>query len=216
VALDVLLRNGKIPDLLTPFVAQMVYQGVDTDELDKLLSVEKLTEQSTEMLELIDAVVCAAFVEPRIVEEPQEDDEISIADVELWQIGVRSFRWRFCQRTTCAGFCSDKRQVWSLYRTATATSQRPSSLVQIEDAWAAFQFDSAVVFFGNAIEGAAQETVWVGSEKDKRLEPKYTMSQLLDADFRLPSPESKGQEDGLAALKAMARNVRGVKLHKVD
>jgi hypothetical protein len=73
-----------------------------------------------------------------------------------------------------------------------------------------------VVFFGNAIEGAAQETVWVGSEKDKRLEPKYTMSQLLDADFRLPSPESKGQEDGLAALKAMARNVRGVKLHKVD
>jgi hypothetical protein len=88
VALDVLLRNGKIPDLLTPFVAQMVYQGVDTDELDKLLSVEKLTEQSTEMLELIDAVVCAAFVEPRIVEDPQEDDEISIADVELADRGT--------------------------------------------------------------------------------------------------------------------------------
>ncbi len=88
VALDVLLRRGEIPDLLTPFVAQMVYQGVDTDELDKLLSPEKLTEQSTEMLALIDAVVTAAFVEPRIVEDPKEDDEISIADVELADRGT--------------------------------------------------------------------------------------------------------------------------------
>jgi hypothetical protein len=88
VALDVLLRNGEIPDLLTPFVAQMVYSGVDTDELDKLLSPEKLTEQSGEMLELIDAVVTAAFVEPRIVADPQADDEISIADVELADRGT--------------------------------------------------------------------------------------------------------------------------------
>jgi hypothetical protein len=88
VALDVLLRNGEIPDLLTPFVAQMVYSGVDTDELDKLLSPEVLTEQSTEMLGLIDAVVTAAFVEPRIVAEPQADDEISIADVELADRGT--------------------------------------------------------------------------------------------------------------------------------
>jgi hypothetical protein len=88
VALDVLLRNGEIPDLLTPFVAQMVYSGVDTDELDKLLSPEKLTEQSTEMLGLIDAVVTAAFVDPRIVAEPQADDEISIVDVELADRGT--------------------------------------------------------------------------------------------------------------------------------
>lgn len=88
VALDVLLRNGDIPDLLTPFVAQMVYQGVNTDELDKLLSPEKLTEQSTEMLKLIDAVVMAAFVEPRIVPDPQADDEISIEDVELADRGT--------------------------------------------------------------------------------------------------------------------------------
>jgi len=88
VALDVLLRQGEIPDLLTPFVAKMVYQGVDTDELDSLLSAEKLTEQSTEMLVLIDAVVTAAFLEPRIVAEPQADDEISIADVELADRGT--------------------------------------------------------------------------------------------------------------------------------
>lgn len=94
--------------------------------------------------------------------------------------------------------------------------QRPSSLVQIADDWAALQFDNAVVFFGNAIEGAANETEWIGPEKDRHLEPKYTMSQLLDPDFRLPSPEPKKQEDGLAALKALTRKVRGVKLHKVE
>jgi len=94
--------------------------------------------------------------------------------------------------------------------------QRPSNLVQIADSWAAYQFDSAVVFLGNTIEAAVQETEWIGSDKDRRLEPKYTMDQLLDADFRLPLSEAQKQEDGLGALKALAGSVRGVKLHKVE
>ncbi len=93
--------------------------------------------------------------------------------------------------------------------------QRPSSLVQIADDWAAYQFDSAVVFFGNAIESAAQETEWIGSEKDRHLEPKYTMAQLLDQDFRLPVPGGPDQEDGLEALKRLAGGTRGINLHKV-
>jgi len=83
VALDVLLRQGEIPDLLTPWVAKTIYEGVDTDELDKLLNVETLVEQSDEMLSLIDAICTAAFVEPRIVADPQAEDEIHITDVEL-------------------------------------------------------------------------------------------------------------------------------------
>ena len=71
------------------------------------------------------------------------------------------------------------------------------------------------MFFGNAIEGAAQETHWIGSEKDRKLEPKYTMAQLLDADFRLPNPAPQKQEDGLAALKVIAGRTRRVNLHKV-
>lgn len=88
VALDVLLRQGTIPDLLTPFVAKMIYEGVDTKELDALLSVEKLAEQSDEMLALIDAICIAAFLEPRIVADPQADDEIAIEDVELADRGT--------------------------------------------------------------------------------------------------------------------------------
>jgi len=72
------------------------------------------------------------------------------------------------------------------------------------------------VFGGSAIEAAAQETEWIGPEKDRRLEPKYTMSQLLDPAFRLPSPQPKSQSGGLAALKALAGTVGGVRVHKVD
>lgn len=106
--------------------------------------------------------------------------------------------------------------MWRLYRTATATGQRPSDLLQIDGAWVAYQFDSAVVFLGNTVEAAAQETEWVGPEKDRRLEPKYQMSQLLDPGFRLPNPQPDKQGDGLAALKALAGSVRGVRVHKVD
>jgi len=88
VALDVLLRHGEIPDILTPLIAKMIYEGVDTDELDRLLSVETLAEQSDEMLALIDAICTASFVQPRIVDEPQAEDEIAIADVDLADRGT--------------------------------------------------------------------------------------------------------------------------------
>jgi len=88
VALDVLLRQGAVPDLLTSWVAKTIYEGVDTEELDRLLGAENLVEQSDEMLSLIDAICTAAFVEPRIVEDPQEDDEIAIEDVELGDRGA--------------------------------------------------------------------------------------------------------------------------------
>jgi len=88
VALDVLLRQGKVPDLLTPFIAKTIYDGVDTKQLDEMLSIENLAEQSDEMLALIDAICVAAFLEPRIVDDPQAEDEISIEDVELADRGT--------------------------------------------------------------------------------------------------------------------------------
>jgi len=106
--------------------------------------------------------------------------------------------------------------VWSLYRTATATGQRPSDLLPVRDGWAAYQFDCAVTFLGHTIEAAAQETQWVGAGDDKHLEPKYQMGQLLDSDFRLPNPQPKEQDGGVAVLKALSGRVRGVRVHKVD
>jgi len=84
--------------------------------------------------------------------------------------------------------------------TAKTTSQRPSSLVKIQDDWAALQFDNAVTLLGLAIENAAQELEKVGDD----MKPRYTMAQLLDQGFRLPA---NAEPD---ADTAMLRGVDGV------
>lgn len=107
--------------------------------------------------------------------------------------------------------------MWSLYVTATATGQRPSSLMQIRDAWAAYQFDAAVVMVGRVIENAAQEQHNVGGPRNPKWVNRYSMDQLLDDAFRLPRPltEKERERESLRALKAMAGSRRsGVKLFK--
>ena len=55
-------------------------------------------------------------------------------------------------------------------------------MLDLTDPWAAYQFDSAVIFFGDVIESAAQDREKVGDE----WQPKYTLPQLLTEGFTLP------------------------------
>ena len=73
--------------------------------------------------------------------------------------------------------------MWRLYQTATKTGQRPSHLLEVFDQLAAYELDSAVVFFGTAIEALLQETENVGTEEKPRFEQKYLLSDLLKEDF---------------------------------
>lgn len=98
--------------------------------------------------------------------------------------------------------------------TAKTTNARPSSLLGIDAEWIAYQFDSAVTLFGNAIESASMERKEVGMGKHKRLEQKYTMQQLLDPDFRLSREGRPGGDDPVRALKKLEG--MGVKVFKVD
>jgi len=98
--------------------------------------------------------------------------------------------------------------------TAKTTSQRPSQLLGIEAEWTAYQFDSAVSLLGNVLEGASQEMEEVGTGKDRHMQRKYTMQQLLDPEFRLPREHGRSEEDPVAALKRMRG--QGVKVFKVD
>ena len=52
----------------------------------------------------------------------------------------------------------------------------------------------------------------VGMGKNKRLERKYTMEQLLHPEFRLPHEGQQSGGDPVAALKRS----KGVKVFKVD
>lgn len=89
-------------------------------------------------------------------------------------------------------------------------------LLGVSDALAAYLLDACVVTFGLIIENALHERDNIGTQKEPKYEPRYTLPQLLDPAFRLPRPQPvvpKKQGDGLAVLLAMARQRgSGVKL----
>lgn len=80
VQLDVMLATGDIPDILTPLVGKMLYEGADLDDAAEL---ESLIESTAGMAELMGAVVRAAVIEPRIVDAPEQEDEIALEDISF-------------------------------------------------------------------------------------------------------------------------------------
>lgn len=83
VMLDMLLAQGKVPDLLTGEIANMVFEGFDVPKIEAMMAPDNLVKLSAEWVELINTICTEAFLEPRIVDNPQADDEISIGDLEL-------------------------------------------------------------------------------------------------------------------------------------
>jgi hypothetical protein len=67
---------------------------------------------------------------------------------------------------------------------------------------AAYQFDNAILFGGLVIESAMQEREEYGPQNARQSRPKYTLTQLLDEDFRLPSGTSASSQGGIKAIAA--------------
>lgn len=84
---DRLLRLGHIPDILTPFALGLLY-GKDPDvEAVQFLQPREQAQEAIAMLDSI-AVVCrAALVSPRVVDDPQAEDEIAIEDLTIDERG---------------------------------------------------------------------------------------------------------------------------------
>ena len=95
---------------------------------------------------------------------------------------------------------------------------RPSQYLTITDPWLAYQVDRCVNVIGTVVSNAAQEFEKLGEGENTSYEPKYTMDQLLDPDYKLPRPKTAEdkERDSLQALKALARGGKrsGVKVFK--
>lgn len=81
---DKLLRSGRVPDILTPLVVKMLKGEAQNEEIDDFYGKER--DEVKDWLAMIDSVnvVCeAALVYPRVVEQPEGDDEIAIDDLSL-------------------------------------------------------------------------------------------------------------------------------------
>ena len=73
---EVILKSGRVPDSLTPLVADMVTGR--TAKAATPLTKDQLESQ----LDLMDAIVACFIKEPRIVDHPEQDDELAISDIE--------------------------------------------------------------------------------------------------------------------------------------
>lgn len=84
---DRLLREGKIPDILTPLVLRMVYEDVPNAQLDEFLATRERVADALAMIESLRVVCVAGLLEPRIVDEPEGKGDISIDDLTLNERG---------------------------------------------------------------------------------------------------------------------------------
>src|SRR6476620_820675 len=80
---DMLLKLGKIPNPLTSLMVDIIYGNIDNDRINNFLSLQESAEEAMAMIESLRVVCTAALVEPKIVDNPQAEDEISIDDIEL-------------------------------------------------------------------------------------------------------------------------------------
>ena len=78
VGLDLVIRLGRVPDVLTPVIVDVV-KGQGEGDLAGALHTMKDVQA---VMEFLNAVVELCFVEPRIVDKPQAEDEISLGDVD--------------------------------------------------------------------------------------------------------------------------------------
>lgn len=77
--------------------------------------------------------------------------------------------------------------MWTLGQKAEKYSRPPSEFIPgLVDELTCYQFDNAILYFCATIEAAALERDNIGSEEKPKWRQRYTMTQLLDDDFRMP------------------------------
>lgn len=71
------IKIGYVPDILKPVVVKVVAEGSAPLELGEEY------ENSVEWLKLLDALTEYAFIDPKVVQDPFEDNQISVEDVSF-------------------------------------------------------------------------------------------------------------------------------------
>jgi hypothetical protein len=80
---DELLKLGKIPQVLTTLLLEEIYGKGEEDKYEKFLTDSETPEEAMAMLESLRVVCMAGLVEPKVVENPAADNEITIDDIDL-------------------------------------------------------------------------------------------------------------------------------------
>jgi len=98
VQLDVLLLAGKIPNHLTAIVSNMIWEKLGYKVADTSIDDKK------QHIEFVNCIASVALLEPRVVDNPQADDEIKIEDLP------------FCDRIMIATYAQQPAEVLRYFR----------------------------------------------------------------------------------------------------
>lgn len=79
---SLLLKLGKIPDFLSELVIQILYGKITNEQYQAHFAPNERKEHAIEMAESLRVVCMGALIYPRVVEDPQADDEIHIDDLQ--------------------------------------------------------------------------------------------------------------------------------------
>lgn len=75
--LDRCIAQGQIPDILTPWAAKILWEGAETKK------VAEQVEAARGFADLVGWVVTAVMVDPKVVDDPKTDNEISLDDIHF-------------------------------------------------------------------------------------------------------------------------------------
>ena len=78
-----LLRRGNLPNILLSYVIDAIYNGVTDEKMDVFMALQEREEHARDFLKSLQIICEEIFMEPRVVENPQADNEISIDDIAL-------------------------------------------------------------------------------------------------------------------------------------
>jgi hypothetical protein len=90
--------------------------------------------------------------------------------------------------------------MWRLWRKSNLYHKLPSEIFGERDPLAAWMLDNAVTAFGTIVENALQEEDEIEAYGKTIRNKRYTLSNLLDPEFRLPRPR---EEDDFAAFQGV-------------
>lgn len=76
-----LLKRGDLPNPLLRFVTDAYYSGVTQTKFDAFMAAQERADAALEMDASAKVICQAMFLEPRVVDEPQADDEVTIDDI---------------------------------------------------------------------------------------------------------------------------------------
>lgn len=83
VSVGRLLRRANLPNILIAFLTDAVYHGISNQKIANFLALREQQENAVAFLESMQIICEEMFMEPRVVANPQADDELTIDDIPI-------------------------------------------------------------------------------------------------------------------------------------